>query len=347
MSEKTAKTHTAVSNRARAKQALERKVVYKSVLDNPHRIQWPSIPMNIGNSLLSRVIALLDGVASYHLLRDQVNRARKKARRLNDGTSEGRPPKKAKKDGMHLLVADSNQGTDVTPGDSQDMSAKGQQEEVENQEVASPGPPAVLRFLTIGVNEVTKRLEAQAIASRQAVTSSNDGIAVTAATLPSPLRMILACSADIDPPILIGHLPGLVATCNSAARGPTLSTQGTPAPIKLVPLPKGAEYALSEALGLRRASVVAIDADAPGLSMLDDLIDQVPTLAASWLTPQSLVNPEQSLVPTHIKQLRTSAPKDIKAAKQKRAEGKAAAKERQRRRRKELSDRKTRLSITT
>jgi len=54
------------------------------------------------------------------------------------------------------------------------------------------------------------------------------------------------------------------------------------------------------------------------------LLDGVPTLVASWLA--SIPRPQ--LVPTHIKQVRTTAPKDMKAAKERRLEGKALAKQR-------------------
>jgi ribonuclease P/MRP protein subunit POP3 len=54
------------------------------------------------------------------------------------------------------------------------------------------------------------------------------------------------------------------------------------------------------------------------------LLDNVPTLTATWLASI----PRHQLVPTHIKQVHTSAPKDMKAAKQGRLEGKALAKQR-------------------
>jgi len=55
------------------------------------------------------------------------------------------------------------------------------------------------------------------------------------------------------------------------------------------------------------------------------MLEQVPSLTASWLfqTTQS-----QGLIPTHIKLFKTSAPKDMKAAKDARNQGKARAKER-------------------
>lgn len=40
MADKLVRTHTNQSNRSKAKEALERKTVFRSVLDNPFRIQW-------------------------------------------------------------------------------------------------------------------------------------------------------------------------------------------------------------------------------------------------------------------------------------------------------------------
>ena len=63
----------------------------------------------------------------------------------------------------------------------------------------------------------------------------------------------------------------------------------------------------------------------PELSNFDSLLDSVPTLTASWLTPQAST---ERFIPTNIKQVRTSAPVDMKAAKERRVEGKQAAKQR-------------------
>ncbi|KZT30896.1 hypothetical protein NEOLEDRAFT_1052975 [Neolentinus lepideus HHB14362 ss-1] len=323
MSDQTAKIHTAVSNRAKAKQSLERKTVFKSVLDNPFRVRWPSIPMNIQNSILAHVIAMLDDVASYHLSRDQANRKRKRTKMTTIKDAAERISKRRKKDITAEVATQPAERVDETPFGSP---SRNQEATSAAEILVSPDPPDMLAFLTIGINAVTKRLETQAKAARQVIARSGTGIAAPTPGSSRPVRIILACSGDIDPPILIGHLPEIVAACNSAARGHTHATELPPKYIKLVPLPRGAEFSLSEAIGLRRASVLAIDADAPGLSAIDDLINQVPTLAVSWLDPHSSTNPEQSLIPTHIKQTRTSVPKDSRAAKQQRAQGKADAK---------------------
>jgi ribonuclease P/MRP protein subunit POP3 len=58
---------------------------------------------------------------------------------------------------------------------------------------------------------------------------------------------------------------------------------------------------------------------------LKTLLDKVPVLTAPWL---SQIETSRSLVPTHVKLLKTTAPKDMKAAKELRREGRAKAKER-------------------
>ncbi len=56
---------------------------------------------------------------------------------------------------------------------------------------------------------------------------------------------------------------------------------------------------------------------------LKSLLDKVPVLTAPWL---SQIDTSRSLVPTHVKLLRTTAPKDMKAAKELRRKERAKAK---------------------
>jgi ribonuclease P/MRP protein subunit POP3 len=64
-----------------------------------------------------------------------------------------------------------------------------------------------------------------------------------------------------------------------------------------------------------------------GLSGIQDDMDSIPILRPSWHTQYAL-SQSLSMEPTHIKQLRTTAPKDIRAAKEARARGLGEAKER-------------------
>jgi len=166
---------------------------------------------------------------------------------------------------------------------------------------------------------VTRKLESQINASRRTIIISDKGAALSEPPSSSGIKVVFVCRADIDPPILIEHLPRLVSTCNSSPKQANF--------VKLVPLPRGSELTLAAAMGLRRVAVFALDNSAPEISFFDSLLQSVPTLTAPWLVPAQKL-PTKDLIPTHIKQIRTSAPKDMKTAKEQRAKGRAAAKKR-------------------
>ena len=58
-------------------------------------------------------------------------------------------------------------------------------------------------------------------------------------------------------------------------------------------------------------------------SHLHSMLEPIPVLAASWLSNTTSLS---TLIPTNIKHLRTTAPKDMKAAKEARKQGRAEAK---------------------
>lgn len=113
--------------------------------------------------------------------------------------------------------------------------------------------PPIITNLTIGINAVTKKLEALSRPSRLVLSASAPS---TSADTNDPIgthdriKIVLICRADVESPLLVAHLPHLIAACNSYH--PALA-------IKLVQLPKDAERALAETLGLRRAAVVALN----------------------------------------------------------------------------------------
>ena len=69
-----------------------------------------------------------------------------------------------------------------------------------------------------------------------------------------------------------------------------------------------------------------LQVDAPRLSELTSLLANVPPLTASWLAAPTGAN--CVLIPTHIKQLKTTTPKDMRAVKEQRSRGRAEAKAR-------------------
>ncbi|KAI0721391.1 hypothetical protein C8T65DRAFT_715597 [Cerioporus squamosus] len=329
MSDKVARAHTSQSNRAKARVDADRKTVFKSVVDNPFRVQWPYVAMNIQNSILAGVVGMLGGVAQHNFNREHASRKRRRAR----GPRDDRLTKKPKSG-----EAAAQESTTV-PTDAAGTAAM----EVDATNPDSATVPSILQHMSVGINEVTKRLEALARSHRQTIVPTTDRPAASEPPKATSSRLVIACRADVDPPILIGHLPHLVAACNSVSKH-CASKAGASDGTWLVPMPKGAENTLAEAMGLRRVSVMLIEESAPQFSTLASLLQDVAQPAAPWLAPTTVIQPA-TLVPTHIKQLRTSAPKDMKAAKEQRTKERAAAKERRRSRKPKIPKQVTLTSI--
>ncbi|KAF9015646.1 hypothetical protein BDQ17DRAFT_1320478 [Cyathus striatus] len=293
MSDKAARSYTHASNRTKRQDSTEKKNVFKGVLDNPYRVQWPSVPINLQNAVLARLISLLDGASDYH--RDLAKRNRKRKRSSSNDTSAV-----LKKRRTQAGV------TDMIPEVS----------DLTEAQVVALRPPTVLQHLVYGINEVTKRLEAQVRDARRTTLFSTKAENDKPQPFTAPLRAIFVCRADVDPAMLVNHFPHLVAAFNSAcSNGVT----------KLFPLPKGAETSLAQSFGIKRVTVIAIDAEYPELSGLLSMIEAVPSPTAPWL----IIPGERELISTHVKQLRTTAPKDMKEAKQKRVDEKKLVKGRQ------------------
>ncbi|KAG2355801.1 hypothetical protein BDR07DRAFT_1425152 [Suillus spraguei] len=136
---------------------------------------------------------------------------------------------------------------------------------------------------TIGVNEVTRRLESQLKSVRHSV------------MLTTTVR-------------------------------PESNPLGDRQPLKWIVLPKGSESALAQALGLRRAAVIAVHDDAPYLPIFSRYASictcNQRTLACTFSPAQF-----SEMLDSHSYQkLRTTAPKDMQSAKEQRVKARAAAK---------------------
>ncbi|KAJ3725574.1 hypothetical protein DFJ43DRAFT_1147016 [Lentinula guzmanii] len=307
------KVHTHGSNRERSHQT-EKKVVFKGVFDSPFRIHWPSISVNLQNLVLAQVLSLLDGVSEYQRTRLQLLKKRKREQ------SETARPRKKKRETEAKTNGLENSSTTTAADSGSSFTSTDMQ-----TDITFPNPPAILAHLTTGINQVTKRLEVLVRTRRGGIVDKD--------THPIGIRIVLVCRADVNPPMLIDHVPHLVAAYNSTK---------PPDPILLVSLPQGAELTLSEVMGIRRVAVMAINSDAPALSSLLSLVTSVPILTASWLATEVAVaelKRATPIIPTHIKQLRTTTPKDMKVAKGQRASGRAAAKEKKKEKSKPVGSR--------
>ncbi|OJA19565.1 RNase P subunit Pop3 [Rhizopogon vesiculosus] len=299
-----ARSYSHVSNRAKARTAIERRGVSKSVIDNPFRIQWPSIPPSAQNMFL---VTLLTSFES---------------------TVKRRTPKTAKAGALPQFQT-SALSEESCSKSSPPCSA------IEN-------PASPFDYITIGINQVTRSLESQVKYFRKSATLTTASCVSQISAGPASIAVVFVCRADVNPPILLDHIPHLVAGCNSTR--PRSEAEGAWRPVKLITLPKDSESALARALGLRRAAVIAIHVsartsnvsiltfdtldqdDAPFLPTFYEMLQSVPVISAPWLVPPFQHASPRSLIPTHIKQLRTSAPKDMKAAKEQRTKARAAAK---------------------
>ncbi|VDC01947.1 unnamed protein product [Peniophora sp. CBMAI 1063] len=313
MAAKDAQTHVGRgSRRAKAADSLERRPVFKSVLDNPFQVAWPSAPANIQNLLLSHTVQMVDGVAAYHDHREKIHHLKRKALQIQDRNANKRPRRESRTDSMERPEEGLNRPNLYASLDHLDS--------------AHSIPPPVLSYMTIGINEVTRQLEGHNRTLRRSGSLPSSAeptpVAAPAPPLRTPIQLLLVCREDVNPPALVAHLPQLVASCNFQTGVPQGGDQGYP--VKLVVLPRGAEATLSAALGLRRVAVLALHMGMPGIENITGHIDDLPPLHAPWLVPLQ----SRRLEPTHIKQLRTTAPKDMKKAKELRAHGRAEAKKR-------------------
>ncbi|OJT15798.1 hypothetical protein TRAPUB_3904 [Trametes pubescens] len=308
-----------MSNRAKARDTTDRKIVFRSVVENPFHVKWPTVPLNAQNTILACLVDMLSVVAEHNLSRERTSRVKRKrwAAQAIDASKRVRIRAEL---GSCSTTVDAPLAT--PEGDSSDDA------------VTAPVTPPILRSLAAGINEVTKRLETIARSHRHIVNSDmdKDGETAQGSNATSRDRLVVVCRADVDPPALVSHIPNLVASCNSRREegGRTW----------LISLPKGAEYTLAEALGLRRAAAMLIEDPESFLPAIGPMLQNITLLVAPWLASRPSV-PSMTLVPTHIKQLRTTAPKDMRNAKEQRARGRPAAKERRRARRSPVPKRVT------
>jgi len=279
MSERDVRVHTHASNRATAI-SKDRKVTFKSTLDTPFRIPWPKIPINVQTELLAHLISILEGVAEYQAAIRRLSRKRKRSK-ARDGEEEDV--------GSHSLPSESD--TRVR---------------------------SIIDHLVVGLNAVTKRLEEQVRKRPHSVTITKDQPAAEVQKTNRDLCLVLACRADVDPPLLIDHLPHLVASCNAMQNLE---------PVRIASLPEGTEGTLAKSLGIHRVTVIGLDAEFPVMDGFKRFFDSIPILSARWL---SGIRQVRDLIPTHVKQVKTTAPRDMKEAKEERKKGRALAKQRKR-----------------
>ncbi|KAF8445615.1 hypothetical protein L210DRAFT_2920527 [Boletus edulis BED1] len=233
MAAQLARPHTHLSNRAKIRSALERKPVFKSVLENPFQISWPLVAVNIQNTILARLVAALENIPP------RPRAPRKISHKTNTGLQESED------------IAE-----EVAYGNIQSNPSALDRPCVGSVSGASS-------HLVVGINELTRALESQLRLTRKHVVLDDAQQLPPRPVLP-PIVVVFVCCADVDPIALIDHIPYLVAGCNAP--------KNAAEPIKLVPLPKGSESTISQILGVRRAAVVAFRYGSPLFRTVQDVL---------------------------------------------------------------------------
>ena len=186
-------------------------------------------------------MSVLDGIAEIH------KRAKIEARKRKRGEHDEGIMEKKKR---NLQEKSAEDDTEVD-----ETSQLGGIESHAQTEIAdsTSKSPSILAHLTFGINQVTKLLERTS--GSQGHTTVSDISQVSDSQLPSS-KLVVVCRRDVNPPILIGHLPNLVAACNSSRY---YSSSENRSQVWLVQLPQGAEQSLAAVTGLRRVATLAID----------------------------------------------------------------------------------------
>jgi ribonuclease P/MRP protein subunit POP3 len=201
----------------------------------------PSVPINLQNAVLAYILQILEGVSEYHDNRSTLSRKRKRAGKSCDAFTkdksrklQGQESANCQDDAVSSLVEQPSKPSNDKDGvNIGEMTTKS---------------PSILRYIVYGINAVTKRLELQSKSLHRPTTVIS--IPAVETQTSRPFKYVFVCRQDVDPAILVDHLPHLVASCNSAQA----SNQ-----VKLVPLPKGSELVLAQTLGIRRVTVLGID----------------------------------------------------------------------------------------
>jgi ribonuclease P/MRP protein subunit POP3 len=224
------------------------------------RLDRPAIPPDVQNSFQAAIIDLLSCLKDYHIQQNRNAKkgalARKKA--ANRKEKEEQPHLQGKKRKMTDDVLDtaSSKRRKTETGESIEVSNPSDVSESGDKNVGPSEGPDILKNVKCGLNQTEKALEQHISNLRDCLTK---GVALTDDVI-TP-RIVLACRWDVNPPDRFAHIPHLVASANRL--GDIYEKKFASAPaipeIKLVNLPHGSEKSLSDAVGIRRLSMVILN----------------------------------------------------------------------------------------
>ena len=174
----------------------------------PHQIRAracyayrPAVAVNVQNTLLARVISMAGGVSEYHLSREHETRKPKSQLEIKKASDTSAPE-------SHSMDVEHTDPTGSIP-----TQTPLERETKDSEQTSSVERPQIMDHFTFGINEVTRLLEDTSKSSRRrAVADETDAVEQLNRQFSG---LILVCRGDVNPPIIISHLPYLVAACNS------------------------------------------------------------------------------------------------------------------------------------
>jgi ribonuclease P/MRP protein subunit POP3 len=141
-----------------------------------------------------------------------------------------------------------------------------------------PPSPEIGKHILIGINAVTRHLEALAARNAPAtMLASADENSTSDDEPPRPISMVILTHPKPSLSPVHAHLPTLIHLS-------TLKTQIDTQPTRIVPLATSTEPRLSSALHIPRIGALAILANAPGAKALEDFVrENVDTTTCKWI----------------------------------------------------------------
>jgi ribonuclease P/MRP protein subunit POP3 len=141
-----------------------------------------------------------------------------------------------------------------------------------------PPPPQVGKHILIGINAVTRHLEALAARNGPAtMLASTNESSTPDDEAPRPISMVLLPHPKPSLSPVHAHLPTLIHLS-------TVKTPNNTQPTRIVPLATSTETRLSSALHIPRIGALAILSDAPGAKALEDFVrENVDMTTCKWI----------------------------------------------------------------
>ncbi|KAG4305704.1 hypothetical protein PORY_000614 [Pneumocystis oryctolagi] len=264
--EKTKNTFAQKSETESIRERSKRKRLFSKVfLNNPYNIQWPKVNEEDQKIILEKILNL------FLSLSDHKNQ---------DKISEKKDERKTIKNLKNTPITEEHKNEfDKSTFLENKMDKK----------------TFMAKYMTLGINETTKRLEMYSkmgipysAPSYLKIPKKTDETCISMFENNKSmdiLKVVLVCREDIHSNILYSHFPILCGIVNEVFSKIETLNCGSQSGIRLVTLPKGSEQQLSKAIGFKRLAAIGIMKNTPhSEEIIDYIFKKIPPVHIPWLT---------------------------------------------------------------